>query len=89
MTSFLSKEHEPLRRYLYGVGVVVLGLLVTLGVVTDEIAYGVGAVLSAALLVPAVELARSKVTPVVEAEVEEPYVDEVPDDGYLARHAAP
>ena len=40
--TFLSKEHEPLRRYLYGVGVVILALLVTLGVVTDEIAYGVG-----------------------------------------------
>jgi uncharacterized membrane protein YphA (DoxX/SURF4 family) len=74
MPKFLSAESEPLRRYLYGVGVVILGLLVVLGVLTDEVAFAVGAVLSAALLVPAVEVARSKVTPT---------------EDYVAEHGAP
>lgn len=79
MTSFLSAESEPLRRYLYGVGAVVLALLVTLGVLTDEVAFGVGAVLSAVLLVPAVEVARSKVTPVP--------AESAPEDDYVPEHA--
>lgn len=70
LSKFLSKEEEPLRRYLYGVGVVVLALLVTLGVLTEEVAFSIGAVLSAALLVPAVEVARRKVTPVGSEPVE-------------------
>lgn len=61
MPNFLSAETEPLRRYVYGVAVGVLGLLVILGVVTDEVAYAVGGFLSVVLVVPAVEVARSKV----------------------------
>lgn len=78
MPAFLSKDSEPLRRYLYGVGVVILGLLVTLGVVTDTVALAIGGVLSAALLVPAVEVARSKVTPVTEQPADDPAEDYVP-----------
>ncbi|MGL5825568.1 MAG: hypothetical protein ACRCYU_12270 [Nocardioides sp.] len=63
MTKYLSAEHEPLRRYVYGVAVAVLALLVTLGVITETASLAVGGVLSVALLIPAVEVARSKVTP--------------------------
>jgi len=61
MPSFLSAETEPLRRYIYSVAVAILGLLVLLGVVTDDLAFAVGGVLAVALVVPAVEVARSKV----------------------------
>lgn len=64
MRDFFSREGEPVRRYVYGVAVALLALLVTLGVVTGEAATAVGGFLAAALLVPAAELVRSKVTPV-------------------------
>lgn len=70
MPNFLSAETEPLRRYLYGIGVVVLALLVSLGVVTDDLSRAVDAILVAVLLVPAVEVARRKVTPVSAPEAE-------------------
>lgn len=70
---FLSPETEPLRRYVYGVLILVLGFLVTVGVLTDTVALGLGGILAAALLVPAVEFARSKVTPVAEPALEDEY----------------
>jgi len=58
--------NEPVRKYLYAVLVPVVGLLVYRGVVAaDEAAIWL-AIAAAALGVPAVELARSKVTPVKE-----------------------
>lgn len=63
MKDFLS-ETEPVRRYLYGLLAPLATLLVALGVTTDaQVALWVG-VATAVLGVPAVETARSKVTPV-------------------------
>jgi len=57
-------SNEPVRKYLYGILVPVVALLVYKGVVAaDEAALWL-AVAAAALGVPAVEYARSKVTPV-------------------------
>ena len=69
--SFLDAAHEPLRRYVYGAGAALVALGVLIGFVTSEQAIAITAVLGALLLVPAVEIARAKVTPVVVAEVEE------------------
>jgi hypothetical protein len=63
MRDFFSKDGEPVRRYVYGVAVALLALLVTLGVVTGEAATAVGGFLAAALLVPTAEIVRSKVSP--------------------------
>lgn len=59
--SFLDAQHEPLRRYVYGVGAALVAVAVIVGVLTSEQAVAFTAVLGAALLVPAVEVARSKV----------------------------
>ena len=63
MLKFLSAESEPVRRYLYGVLGSALIILVTLGLVSAEEAAVYGGLAGAVLLVPAVELARSKVSP--------------------------
>ncbi len=63
---FLSAEYEPLRRYVYGVLAALVAVGIVTGVLTDELAVSLTAVAGAALLVPAVEVARSKVTPVYE-----------------------
>lgn len=55
---------EPVRKYLYGVTLALVALAVGLGVVTATVAPLVLAVAAAVLAVPAVEAARSKVTPV-------------------------
>lgn len=68
LMTFLSKEREPLRRYLYGILGSALAVLLVYGVIDAEQAAVWGALGASALLVPAVEFARSKVTPV------EPYV---------------
>ena len=54
---------EPVRVWLYGVGTAVLLLLVAYGVIEDTMA-PLWAGLLAAILVPAVEAARARVTPV-------------------------
>lgn len=93
LNRFLSKDEEPLRRYVYGVGVVILALLVTLGVITDDLSKAIDAILVAALLIPGVEVARSKVSPAVEVPaseqvepepVEEPVADEAPVEDVAA-----
>jgi hypothetical protein len=61
---FLSADSEPLRRWLYGTLMAGLGVALVTGYVTDELVSAVGVFLGAALLlVPATEVARSKVTP--------------------------
>ena len=60
---FLSKEREPLRRYIYGVVGSALAVLLVYGVIDSEQAAVFGALAGSALLVPATEIARSKVTP--------------------------
>lgn len=59
----MSLLDEPVRVYLYGVGVAVVALLVGLGVVTEDIAPLILAAVAAVLGVPAVESARRRVTP--------------------------
>lgn len=55
--------NEPVRTYLYGILVPIIGLLVYKGVVASDEAAIWLAIAAAALGVPAVEAARSKVTP--------------------------
>lgn len=57
-------ELEPVRLYLYGVVLAGIALAVTLSLLTAEEALAWGAFGAAVLGVPAVEVARSKVTPV-------------------------
>jgi len=57
-------QREPVRVYLYGLTVAIVGALVTFGVVDGDQAAVVLGVCSAALAIPAVETARSKVRPV-------------------------
>jgi uncharacterized membrane protein YjjB (DUF3815 family) len=75
--SFLSAANEPLRRYIYGVALAVLALLVVTGVITPDLSDSLATIASAALVVGAVEKARSKVTPVSD------------EDDYIAEHRAP
>ncbi len=57
-------RRNPVRLYLYSVTVAILLMLVTFGVIESEAMFAVLGVASAVLAVPAVEVARSKVTPV-------------------------
>lgn len=61
VTRFVADE--PVRTYLYGVGVAVLVILNGYGIVADKQAALWGNLLAVALI-PAVEKARSRVTPV-------------------------
>jgi hypothetical protein len=62
--SFLDAQNEPLRRYVYGVLCALVAIAVVVGYLTKEQAVAITGILSAVLTVPAVEFARSKVTPV-------------------------
>lgn len=62
MTRLLARE--PVRVYLYGIGVTVLLLLVAYGLVEDTKAPLWLGLLGALLYVPGVEAARARVTPV-------------------------
>ncbi|MFB6726799.1 hypothetical protein ACFCV3_41910 [Kribbella sp. NPDC056345] len=64
LAKFLSKENEPVRRYLYSIATAVLVLLGTLGLVTGSVATAIGGVLVAALLIQVTPVLRSKVSPV-------------------------
>lgn len=59
---------EPVRAYLYGVAAAVVALLVGVGLLTGAVAPLVLAVAHAVLAVPAVEVARSKVTPMAKVD---------------------
>ena len=65
MTKLLTawRAAEPVRLYLYGIGGAVLLLLVGYGLVAAEQAALWSGLLLAVTLAPAVEKARSKVTP--------------------------
>lgn len=76
--SFLSKEREPLRRYLYGIVGSALAVLLVYGIIDSEQAAVFGALAGSALLVPVTEVARSKVTPTATAEA----------NAYEPKHAA-
>lgn len=56
-------QREPVRVYLYGIVVSVVALLSTLDVITDTAVNPILAVGAAVLAVPAVEVARRKVSP--------------------------
>jgi hypothetical protein len=57
-------KSEPVRVYLYGVLLAGLAVLVGVGIVDDATALLYAALGAAVLGIPAVEIARSKVTPV-------------------------
>lgn len=63
---------EPVRKYIYGVVIAVLGALVIWGVVDQQVQLALIGIAQAVLLVPAVELARGRVTPLPR---QEPYPD--------------
>jgi len=85
---YLSADTEPVRRAVYGALVAVIALLVILGVITEEIAFGVTAVASAVLLIPAVEIARSKVSPVPTVKPDEFGVIVPESEVYEPEHAS-
>ena len=60
---FISKENEPVRRYIYGVTVAVVALLVVLGFITNQVGLSIGGVATALFLIPTTEVVRNRVTP--------------------------
>ncbi len=61
---FYSPAREPLRRRVYTALLMVIGAAVTAGLVTGTVAVTLSGLLPVPLVVPAVEAARQKVTPV-------------------------
>lgn len=57
-------KSEPVRLYVYGVGTALEAYLVARGIITSSDAPYVAGIITAVLLVPAVEGSRSQVTPV-------------------------
>lgn len=70
--SFLDKANEPLRRYIYGVAVAILALLVATGVISADLSDAISVLASAALVVGGVEGARRKVSPTASPDPEAP-----------------
>lgn len=66
---FYDPTREPLRRSVYTFLLGLVGVAVTLGVITGATAVAVGGPLAALLAVPVVEKARSKVTPVADPDL--------------------
>jgi len=77
--SFYDPTREPLRRSVYTALLGIVGAAVTLGLITSTVALTIGGPLALVLAVPAVEHARSKVTPVAD-----PIINDTP-----GKHAAP
>ena len=67
--AFYDPTREPLRRNVYTFLLGIIGVGVTLGVITGATALAVGAPLAALLAVPVVEKARSQVTPVADPDL--------------------
>ncbi len=61
---FYDPTREPLRRSVYTFLLGVAALAATMGLITGTVAIGIGGPLALLLAVPAVEHARTKVTPV-------------------------
>lgn len=57
-------QYEPVRVYVYGIVLSFMAILIAYGIVDNERAALILAAVSAIIAVPAVEKARSKVTPV-------------------------
>lgn len=65
MTSLMSRlRSEPVRGVIYPLLTLILGILVTRGIITNDWLDLISVLAVALLGVPAVETARSKVTPV-------------------------
>ncbi len=62
--SFYDPAREPLRRSVYTALLAIVGAAVTFGIITGTTAATLGGPLALVLAVPAVERARSLVTPV-------------------------
>jgi len=78
---FYSPLREPLRRRVYTALLGIVGVGVTVGLISGALALSIGTAGAAILAVPAVEYARKAVTPVA-APV-------VPIDDDPGQHAAP
>ena len=63
-------SREPVRAYMYSVVAAILAVLVVYGIVDETTLPIILAAVSALLAVPAVETARSKVSPVDATEVQ-------------------
>ena len=66
---FYDPTREPLRRSVYTFLLGVAALLASAGLITGTVAIGIGGPLALLLAVPAVEHARSKVTPVADPDL--------------------
>lgn len=64
MSTPIEKVGEPVRKWIYGILAAVAAVLVFYGVFTEESVIVWTAVLQAVLVVPFVETARAKVSPV-------------------------
>lgn len=62
----MNKVPEPVRKYIYGILTAVAAVLIMYGVLTDTEVVAWMAVVQAVLVVPFVEGARAKVTPLDE-----------------------
>ncbi len=62
--TFYSPDREPLRRSVYTSLLLVIGVAVTAGLITGTVAATISGLLPVLLVVPAVEAARTRVTPV-------------------------
>ncbi len=83
---FYSPDREPLRRSVYTTILGIVGAAVTLGLITGTVAVAIGAPLAGLLAVPAVEHARSKVTPTAKLQDERVvYVNDEPGQHSMDR----
>lgn len=64
MNTPIEKVSEPVRKWIYGILVAVAAVLVFYGIIAEESVIVWTAVLQAVLVVPFVETARVKVSPV-------------------------
>ena len=79
-------QREPVRVYLYGVVIAILALLVGIGVLTATVSVlvaGVGAAILAIPATAAIEVARSKVSPVATVNHADGLVPDVPEDEWF------
>jgi len=60
---------EPVRKWVYGVAGPLLAALVLWGFLSGEQAIAIGNIVAAALLIPAVEMARARVRPLQNRDV--------------------
>lgn len=80
---FYDPTREPLRRRVYTSLATLIAVGVTAGAITGAMALSLGGFAAAVLVIPAVEAARSKVTPLTD-----PVIDDTPGRHAVDRVAA-